>query len=242
MKKVFKILTISGGVIVAICISLAVGLYVLWWISENPSIHNMESATKRITKLVNKKYPSYEILEMEIVSDDGFYGNDSPVDRFHDANEATVTIKNDVEGLTLNISRNLFRWKIDRALIDYGPNVPNDVYYVRTETKNINDVGNIDEYLKKYLVIPDYNGNYYIVTDTQKHRKYSFRRCRAIYKTMDGYVYIFNEDSLEWEKSTMSYGFLDYVDNYTKIEKKVILDAIDKYISYKNENKEYQEW
>ena len=239
MKKAFEAIAIVGGVIIAICIFLAIGLYVLWCISENPYIHNMENATKRITKLVNKKYPSYEIIEMEIVSDDGVYGNDSPVDRFHAANEATVIIKNDVEELTLDISRSLFRWKIDHALIDYGPNVPNDVYYVRKETENINDVGNIDEYLKKYLVIPDYNGNYYTITDTQRQRKYSFIRCRSIYKTMDGYVYIFNEDSLEWEKSTMPYGFLDYVDNYTKIEKKVILDAIDKYISYKNENKEY---
>ncbi len=236
MKKVLEAIAIVIGALVVICIFLAIGFYILWCISENPSIHNMEDATKRITKLVNKQYPSYEILEMKIVSDDGFYGNDSPVDRFHDANEATVTIKNEVEELTLNISRNLFRWKIDTVFINYGPNVPNDVYYVETKTEYVRNTDDIENYLKNYIVIPDNYGNYYKTSESNTYWKYSFERPVLIYKTEGGYVYYFDENDLRWRRTSMSYGFLDYVSNYRKIEKNVILDAIDKYISYKNEN------
>ena len=66
--------------------------------------------------------------------------------------------------------------------------------------------------------------------DESTNWRYSFLKCSAIYRTQDGYVYEFNQNSLEWEKSDTSYGSFS---KYDKVNKEIINDAIEKYISYK---------
>ena len=56
--------------------------------------------------------------------------------------------------------------------------------------------------------------------------------CENIYKTMDGYVYVFNKEISDWEKSEESYADMEYYGNYDRIEKSYAAELLKKYSGY----------
>lgn len=233
LKNKNKILNV---LIPAIVIITIIGGYFLLKQIE-PSAALLEKDKETITKIINEKYPSYDIKSFGLYSVN-FFSSRVPADEEHKAIEATIIIKNEIEQRTIKFDKNYFKWSILSDEPDYGPNVPNNIYFIDRQYETAGKTVDIEEYIKEYnyLVIPDENGNYYKKSGQDKEWYYSFEYCRNIFKTKDGKVYIFNKENLDWEVSNIEYSSLCYYSgNYEKVDKNIVINILERYSSYKEQ-------
>lgn len=230
MKKISKKLLVISLII----ISTLIALLVVKEIIEPPKV-SLVKDRNRIEKIINKKYDSYTIVDLELNYVD-LFSSVREANNYNRATEATVIIANDNEQRTLHLDKNFFMWIIDSDQPDYGSNLPNDVYFVEMMYQSIGKAVNIEEHIKdmKYWVIPDEEGNYYKKSGNDENWYYSIKHCSNIYKTQNGVVYSFNKEISEWEISTVTYSELCYYSNYDKVDKKYAMNIIQTYSSYKD--------
>jgi len=195
-------------------------------ISSNTSLKNEQ---KKIINIINKKYRSYEIIDIELTYTD-FFSTIDIADESHPATSATAIIENDKEQLTLKFEKTFNIWHISFSEPNYGPNIPNEVYFIEESFVTAGRLVNIDEHLNGRWVIPDEEGNLYKKT---ADGNYSFKECNTIYKTQDGYVYEFDKAFSQWVKSGVTYADLCYFGNYEQISKEYAIELIERFISYK---------
>lgn len=177
---------------------------------------------KLIMNIIDKKYSSYNVEDLRLE-----YVDLSSTVRIADdsnrATRATAIVANEDEELTLRFKKNRFNiWYIIDSAPNSGPNVPNDIYFIDAEQKDVSNTVDIDEYLKSYWAIPDEDGNLYTKTDDGDDWHYSFKECENIYKTKDGSVWQFNKDISKWEASLCVYADLCYYNNYDEVSKEYV--------------------
>lgn len=185
-----------------------------------------------IKSIINKKYPMYEIKDLELNYVD-LFSTVTDADENHKATVATVIIENESEQITIYFRKGIFNWTISSAQPNYGPNVPNNIYFVEITYQNVGKLVDIENHIKKYWVIPDNKGNYYKKSENDKDWYYSFKHCKNIYKTENGVVYVFNKEESNWELANETYSDLCHYSNYEKVDMKYAIEIIEKYTSYK---------
>lgn len=186
----------------------------------------------KIINIIDRKYDSYEIesLELEYVD---WSSTVSTAEEGDIPTRATVVIKNEEEERELHFEKNIFGWRITDSNPLFGKNVPNGIYYIDVDYANVGKLVDIEEEMKNCWVIPDKDGTLYTKVGDDEDWYYSFKVYEDIYKTMDGYVYVFNRENVEWEKSEETYADMEYYSNYDRIEKSEAVDILEKYSSYK---------
>ena len=219
--------------VIMISILILFVIIALILISLNSSNTSLSEVRESVTKIINKEYSSYEIKDLQLEYVD-WYSTVRTADEYHSATRATAIIENEEEQITLHFKKNFFNiWSISSAEPNYGSSVPNDVYFVHMNYVSVGNKVDIDEHIKKYWVIPDGNENLYNKIGNDENWYYSFKECKEIYKTKDGYVYVFNKKISDWEKSTKTYADLCYYSNYTNVTKEYAIEIIEKYSSYR---------
>ena len=216
--------------IITISLLILFVIIVLILISSNTSLSEDYEA---IIKIINKKYYSYEVKDLQLEYVD-FFSTVSIADEDHRATRATAIIENEDEQITLHFKKNYFNiWHISDSEPNYGPNIPNGIYFINVDYNNVGKAVDIDNLIKNCWVIPDENGNLYTKHGDDKDWYYSFKECKNIYKTENGYVYVFNKKISNWEKATITYADLCYYSNYEKITKEYAIEIIEKFSSYR---------
>ena len=208
------------------CLAAVIVLLIL-----NSVISTTEVSRKRITAIIKRKYPSYQIISLEPEYTD-WSSTVCEADDHHNPETATVVIKNEEEQRTIHFDKHFGLWRISKNEPDYGKNVPDDVYFVETTSGNAGKNTDIEEYIKEIWIIPYENGELYKKVG-EEDWYYSYRCILNMYRTENGSVYVLNKDSLEWETADLAYSYLDYYGNYSKISK----DEAENIIStYRNNN------
>lgn len=194
---------------------------------------SLDKDQKKIEKIINKQYFAYEIKDivLEYISFGSYYeANDN-----HKATKATVTVENEEEQITVRLEKTSFfkTWKIISSYPNYGLNVPDEIYFVEYEYNYPGKNVDIDEFIKEYWVVPDENGALYTKQPrSDENWYYSVKICKNIYKTKGGFIYVFNKENNNWEKSEITYDELCYFANYTNISKEDAIETIGRYSSY----------
>lgn len=219
MKR--KTITISVVILLIIIVSIL--------ISSNTSLSKDREA---VIKIINKKYYSYEVKDLQLEYVD-WSSTVRSADGYHNATSATAIIENEEEQITLHFKKTFNIWHISSSYPNYGPNIPNEVYFVNMGYQNIGRAIDIDKYIKGCWVIPDENGNLYTKQGDATDWYYSFKECKNIYKTKDGSVYVFNKEISDWEESTVTYADLCYYGNYESVTKEYAIEIIEKFSSYR---------
>lgn len=212
-----------------ILFTIIILILVLILISSNTSLSEEREA---IINIINKEYYSYEIKDIQLEYID-FYSTVRSADEYHNATSATAIIENEEEQIILHFKKTFNIWSIKSSYPNYGSNIPNEVYFVNMEYNNIGKAVDIDEYIKGCWVIPDENGNLYTKVGDTTNWYYSFRECKNIYKTKDGYVYVFDKGNSDWERSTVTYADLCYYSNYENVTKEYAIEIIEKFSFYR---------
>ena len=197
-------------------------------------IMSLGSDKDRITKIINKKYASYEIKEIKLEYVDWSSTISDAEQDNHKATQATVIIANEDEQMTIKFKKRFNMWLITNSYYDYGENLANDIYYVEIDYSYVGKSVDFDEYIESYdvWVIPDKEGRLYKKSGSGDGWYYSYMYYKDIYKTQDGFVYVFNKRSSSWEKSDKNYSDLQHYGNYTKIDKEEAIEILKKYSSY----------
>lgn len=196
-------------------------------------IYSLIVDRKAIVNLINKKYSSYEIKDLQLEYVD-WSSTVKSANESHSATRAIAIIENETEQRTLNLKKIfLIIWSISDSEPNYGPNVPNEVYFVDSNIISFDKEVDINEHIKYFWIIPDENGDLYKKYGDTKNWAYYAKLCNNIYKTKDGYVYVFNKDILDWEKSTITYAKLCYCANYEKVTKEYVVEIIENFIPYR---------
>lgn len=225
IKKVIKIVVI----LFLIAVLAVIGLISYWEIASQIPLSTYED---KVTKIINKEYADYEIesLELEYVDWSSTITNAEEGDI---PTKATVVIKNDVEERVLHFEKEFFMWKITSSEPISGVNVPNGIYYIEENYCNAGKLVDIEECIKNSWILPNHEGKTYSKVGEGEDWYYSYKVCENIYKTMDGYVYVFNRDIEDWERAEESYADMEYYSNYERIKKDYAMELIEKYSSYR---------
>lgn len=227
MKKVgfvvFTILALIG----------LIGLFLTIKELMEPASVSLIKDREEIKKLMNQSYPSHEVVHIELEYTD-WSSTVAKVDKYNKATSAIVALENNEEQRMVFLKKKFLWWTIYKSYPNSGPNIPNDLYFVEMNTKNVGRaVDDIEKYIEKggYWIIPEEGKNYKIY-GTEDSWYYSFKYCENIYKTKDGKVYIFNKEKADWEESTETYSRLCYFSNFDEVDKEYALQIIKKYSSY----------
>lgn len=183
----------------------------------NSHISSTDIARKRVENIIRRDYPSYHIdsLEMQYVD---FFSSVREADYDDKPTLATVVISNRDEQRTIHFEKELFLWCIEKNAPDYGPNVPEDEYFIDINWNHVGIMIDIDECVKDEWVIPNENGELYY-EDGISYTYYTYQYIRDIFRTQNGRIYAINKKTLEWEPSEITYSYLDYFSNYRRISK-----------------------
>ncbi len=189
---------------------------------------------KRIEKIINNKYPYYEIenLELQYVDWSSTVQTIEPYYR-HKATRASVIIKNENEQRSLYLKKELLGWKVSSDYPDYGINVPDDIYFIEVINDVVGRATDMDNFIEEkkaynYWLIPQEDGAYYRKSGSDEDWYYIISYYRNIYKTQGGQIYVFNKDNNTWEKSDNTYSSM-YSGRCIKMDMKSALEIIDKY-------------
>ena len=188
----------------------------------------------KITKIINKKYNSYEIknISLEYV-DWSSTVNDAEEDG-HKATQATVVIANEKEQMTIRLNKVFNLWFVVSSEYDYGSNIADDIYFIEEKSSaTFNKESDIEEYIKSIdsWIIPNEDGKLYKKYSNGDNWYYMYKYCENIYKTKNGYVYVFDKESSEWKKSDEKYSDMQYYGNYKEIDKESAIKILKKYSS-----------
>ena len=184
-----------------------------------------------ITSKIKKEYKDYKIEDIYLTYTN-FFSTVHEADGENFAEDADVTIKNDEEQLTILLEKKFLLWKITKREYDYGPNIPNNEYYMATEEILIHSDDDIekllDQYINKYKkwIVPYGDGKIY---KKYKNGNIYIKNCKEIYKTYKGKIYEYNKDTKMWEESEIKYSGFKNVVGYEKTTEKIVLDLIKKY-------------
>ena len=195
-------------------------------------IFSIGSDRHKITKIINKKYNMYEIKDIKLEYVDWSSSVRDAEKYNHKATEATAIIANKEDQITIRFKKQFNLWFITSANYDYGKNVDNDIYFVEEENSSIGRAADIEEYIKNIWIIPDKNGNMYTKVGDVNSWYYSINYYANIYKTQNGYVYLFDKNNLDWEKTNKKYSDMVYYGNYKRINKEEAIEILKKYSSY----------
>lgn len=226
MKKNFKKLLLTLFIIIAI-ISI---FLIINKIMESGNVALIKDK-ETIIKIINKQYPLYEIKDLKLNYID-WSSTVTNADENHKATKAIVIIENENEEITVYLEKRWFKWMILSDQPNYGPTVPNDLYFVEITYQSVGKSVDIDKHIKKYWVIQENKENYRKVGNDEEWY-YSFKYCKNIYKTKDGIVYVFNKEESNWKVATETYSDLCHYGNYKKVDMKYAMGIIEKYSSYK---------
>ena len=188
----------------------------------------------KITKIINKKYNLYEIKDISLEYIDWSSTVSDAEAKGHKATQATVIIANEEEQMTIRLKKTFNLWFITNANYDYGNNVANDIYFVEETWSNLGKAIDIENHIKlnNLWIIPDKDGNLYTKSGNGDNWYYSYKYYKNIYKTQNGYVYVFDKENSDWKKSDEKYSDMLYYSNYTKIDKEEAVAILKKYSSY----------
>ena len=189
---------------------------------------------KDIRQIIMEKYPTYEIIYVDLSYSD-WSSSLRDADRKHKATSAMVKIENELERRTIHLNKYFYKWKIWSDEPDYGPNVPDDIYFLEITYNNFGKAVEFDSN-KTDWIIPDEFGNYYQKIGKGEDWYYSYRYCENIYKTNKNIIYIFNKEKANWEETNISYSTLSFLSNFTKVEKEYAIEIIEKNSTYRENN------
>ena len=126
MDKIYKKIFIAIAIIVFGSILIS--------IFEPASVFN--SSSELSIKLILKiRYPKYKVQRIDLKYTD-LFSTVREADDDHKSSYATAIIENDKEQLTILFDRSLLLWFISDSGPNYGPKVPNDLYYVDESSDN----------------------------------------------------------------------------------------------------------
>lgn len=222
-------------IILTVLLSI-IGIILILSVTVFPAIRSLTTSLSEnreaVINVINRRYKDYEIKDLKLSYVD-WSRTIREADEHHIPTKATVIIENENEQLTIRLEKNYFNnWKIKSANPNYGPNVPNDVYFVKINGSSIGKAKDINEYVKKVWAIPDEKGNLYKKEGSGSNWYYSVNVYSEIYKTKDGYVYEFNKETSGWKKSNKNYDYLCTY-GYKKISKDEAIKILEKYSSYR---------
>lgn len=210
-------------IIIFIIIALIIGIYFMFSIGSDRD---------KITKIINIKYNLYEIKDIKLEYVDWSSTVRDAEEYGHKATRATAIIENEEEQITIRFEKQFNLWFITNANYDYGKNVDNDIYFVEEAYGNIGSAIEIEEYIKDIWTIPDKDGNMYTKVGDENSWYYSIKYYANIYKTQNGYVFLFDKKISDWKKTNKKYSDMTYYGNYKKINKKEAIEILKKYSSY----------
>ena len=222
-KKIIKVVGI-GFLLVFLVILMFIAYY------EISSKIPLQVHRDKIIGIINKKYDSYEIESLELEYVDW----SSTVREAEDGDiptRATVFIKNDEEERMLYFETDFLVWKMKSSEPLYGKNVPNGIYYIDIDWHNVGKLVDIEECIKNNWVMP-YDGELYSKVGDDENWYYSYQVCENIYKTMDGYVYIFDKENSNWARAEETYADMEFYGNYDRIDKSYAQELLKKYSNY----------
>ena len=225
MKKYIIPGVITLGVIA--CIIAGFVLYRSFHPHETYAEAN-NNAKIAIKKIVDKKYPGYEIISLNLeyvdwsstVQSVNTFGYD-----FDYATRAEVIIKNNEEERGLHFEGKSRRWRITSDYPISGPNVPDGKYFVEIWTTT--HYGNKNEATNYYWVVPDKMNDLY--------ESGVLWYVSNVFKTENHQVYVFNKKTNNWEPSSIKYIDLNYYGNYEEKSKEFVSDLLSRYASYNEE-------
>ena len=177
-----------------------------------------ETSRKRVTKMIRRKYPAYQIVNLRMQYAD-WSSTIKEANNSHRATSAKAVIENHEEQRTLHFRSHFRIWRITHDTPDSGRNVPDEAYFMEDNWAALGQKLDIDESIRQTWVLPDENGNLYHKSGGDNWY-YSYHYIRNIYKTKNGKIYVLNRISFEWELTDKSYSELDYYANYTQISSK----------------------
>lgn len=211
-------------IIILILISLIISIYFIFSIGNDRD---------KITKIINKKYNLYEIKNIKLEYIDWSSTVSDAEKKGHNPTQATVIIANEEEQMTIRLKKIFNLWFITNANYDYGNNVPNDIYFVEESSGSVGGAIDFEEYTKlnNLWIIPDKDGNMYTKSSDDGFW-YSYRYYKNLYKTQNGYVYMFDKEISDWKKSNEKYSNMLYYSNYKKIDKEEAMAILKIYNSY----------
>ena len=176
-----------------------------------------ETSRKKVTRIIRRKYPSYEIIDLLMEYAD-WSSTICTADEEHRATSAVAVIRSDTEQRTLHLRRSVFRWKLTHDAPDSGPDVPEDAYFMEDDWGAVGKRIDMDAYIRRSWVIPDEDGSLYHKSGGENWY-YACHYIRNLYKTAGGRVYVLNRNTFAWELTDKLYSELDFYGNYTKITK-----------------------
>ena len=109
------------------CVITAAGL-----IGLNRMTGTTEMCRKRVTVMIRRKHPSYQITDLLLLFSD-WSSTVRPVYGDHRPTSATATINNGHEQRTLHLSKSFGIWRITHDAPDSGENVPDGEYFMEDE-------------------------------------------------------------------------------------------------------------
>lgn len=193
-------------------------------------VSTTEFSRKRITAVIMRKHPTYEIVTLTPEYSD-WSSTVCEADDDHNPEFAKVVIQNDEEQRTICLDKTFGIWVITSDEPDYGKNVPDDVYFVEERWANVGKAIDIEAYVRSVWVVPFENGELYRKYGGDNWY-YSYKYIENLYRTINGSVYVLNKESFEWEQSDLAYSYMVQYANYKKISKDEGEGIISKYSNY----------
>ncbi len=191
----------------------------------------LEQDKVAIKDVINSEYTSYEIKNIELLYAD-WSSTIREADKDHKSTLANASVMNGDDQMTIQFRKQfaLFgpKWVIEGAFVDYGPNMPDGMYYVEIESHSVGKATDIEEWIKGRWVIPFDDGDLYKKSG-ETEWSYSVMICAGIYMTKNGRVYSFNKNSLDWEETDMPYSVLVIYNNYEEVAKGYAMELIARY-------------
>ena len=240
MKKSIKIILITILIPFLLYFLLYIFIVLINYLSSDKFVNQIIKNDKRkITELIKKEYPSYEIdiIKLQYINffstvediDDNMYSNELP-------ELANVYIKKNENKIRIYLIKEHMKWSIRDAFPISGPIVP-DSYFVVPKSIIITDKVDISKYIRdnKYWIIKNKDGQYFRKECKKNDCKVYIDYYEQIFKCENAIVYKFEKNNKVWEKTDFLYFDLKHYDNFKEIDKKKAVEILDKYASYKEE-------
>jgi len=200
MKKIIKFISIILAIVAALF-----------------GVHTAAIGKVLVKIIVKLKHPSYRITNVKMQKVD-FFSTVKEVTGAEIATCAVVVIENKTDRRTLHLEKFLWFWLVKNDAPDFGPDVPEDEYYIEISGENRGKLANIDAIIEREWILPAKDGSLYKKIGDEDWY-YTFLKVQAIYRTLGGRVYALNKQNFAWEQTEIPYSELDYLGNYDKISK-----------------------
>lgn len=181
-----------------------------------------EQARKKITARLKRKYPSCQIVSL-IPEYTDWSSTVREADDSHRATSASAVIRNGEEQRTILLNKCFCFWRIRHDLPDFGPNVPEGLYFISDQYGTVGKRINITAYIRNMWIIPDETGAPYKITGGD----YFIHYISNIYKTEGGRLLRLNPQTFCWEEAGKPYSELILYGTCTKASRAEIEEIIE---------------